>query len=97
MIMEFEWDADKAEENMRKHGISFAEAAETFSDPFGFVLRDDKHSGKEERFYWVGKSESGTVLTTRFTKRGGNIRIIGSGKWREFRRLYNEKAKFKKS
>ena len=49
--MEFEWDADKAEENMRKHGISFAEAAETFSDPLGFALRDDKHSSKEERFY----------------------------------------------
>ena len=44
-------------------------------------------------FYWVGKRSSGRVLTTRFTRRGTKIRIIGSAEWREFRRLYSEKAK----
>ena len=95
--MEFEWDEEKAEENLRKHKVSFAEAAESFSDPDGFVLRDDKHSITEERLYWIGKAFSGKILTTRFTKRAEKIRIIGSAEWREFKGLYHEKTKSKKS
>lgn len=95
--MDFEWDADKAEENVRKHQVTFSEAAESFSDTSGFALRDDKHSDSEERFYWTGKTASGRILTTRYTRRGEKIRIIGSAEWREFRRMYNEKAKPQKS
>ena len=45
--MDFEWDANKAEENLRKHKVTFSEAVETFSDPNGFVLSNEKHSKKE--------------------------------------------------
>jgi uncharacterized DUF497 family protein len=91
--MEFEWDLSKDTDNLRKHNVSFAEAVESFYDPDGFLLIDEKHSKTEQRFYWVGKSSPGRVLTTRFTRRGTKIRIIGSAEWREFRRRYNEKAK----
>jgi hypothetical protein len=91
--MEFEWDASKEADNLRKHRVTFVEAVESFFDPHGLLLVDEKHSGVEDRFYWVGKSSSGRVLTTRFTRRGAKIRIIGSAEWREFRRLYSEKAK----
>ena len=91
--MDFEWDTNKAEENLRKHKVSFSEAVESFSDPKGFALKNDQHSIEEQRFYWIGKTESGKILTTRFTRRGEKIRIIGSAEWREFRRLYNEKTK----
>jgi uncharacterized DUF497 family protein len=91
--MEFEWDARKEAENLRKHGVSFAEAVEFFFDPHGLLLADEKHSGVKGRFYWVGTCASGRVLTTRFTRRGTKIRIIGSAGWREFRRLSSEKAK----
>lgn len=90
--MEFEWDASKEADNLRKHGVSFAEAVESFFDPHGLLVVDEKHSHVEERFYWVGKTASGRVLTTRFTRRGRKIRVIGSAEWREFRRLYSEKA-----
>lgn len=90
--MEFEWDASKEAENLRKHRLSFAEAVESFFDPQGLLVVDEKHSKAEDRFYWVGKSASGRVLTTRFTRRAGKIRIIGCAEWREFRRLYSEKA-----
>jgi uncharacterized DUF497 family protein len=53
--VEFEWDLFKERENLRKHGIAFIEAVETFSDPDGFQLSDTKHSAEETRFYWVGK------------------------------------------
>ena len=95
--MEFEWDAEKEGENIRKHGVTFAAAVEAFLDPLGFALRDEKHSGAESRHYWVGKLPSGIVVTVRYTRRAGTIRIFGCAKWRNFRRLYDERAKNKKS
>lgn len=91
--MEFEWDLSKELVNVRKHGVTFPEAVESFMDPHGFQLTDAKHSREEGRFYWVGKSGTGRVLTTRFTRRGRKIRIIGSAEWRKFRRLYHETTK----
>lgn len=94
--MEFEWDAGKEAENLGKHGFSFAEAVEAFLDPLGFALRDEKHSKTESRHYWVGKTSSGTVVAVRYTRRAGKIRIFGCANWRNFRRLYDERAKAKK-
>lgn len=86
--MEFEWDAAKERENIRRYKVDFVEAVLSFLDPRGFQLVDEKHSGTEARFYWVGQSPRGRILTTRFTRRGETIRIIGSAEWRKFRRLY---------
>ena len=80
-------------ENLKKHGVDFMEAIETFSDPNGFQLKDVKHSIVEMRFFWVGKSRKGKVITARFTRRGNVIRIIGAAAWRKFGRLYNERTK----
>jgi uncharacterized protein len=93
--VEFEWDAGKELANIQKHKVGFAEAVETFFDPMAFQMIDRKHSRREPRFYWVGKSSQGRVLTTWFTKRGSVIRIIGSAEWRRFRRLYNETTESK--
>jgi uncharacterized DUF497 family protein len=90
--MDFEWDIEKELDNVKKHGVSFLEAIETFSDPDGFAMEDIKHSGNEARYYWIGKSRRGRILTTRYTRRGNNIRLIGSAEWREFRKLYYEKT-----
>ena len=32
--VEFEWDSNKAQSNLDKHGITFEEATEVFFDPF---------------------------------------------------------------
>lgn len=92
--MEFEWDEDKEQKNLVKHGISFARAVQTFRDPRGVMLVDLTHSEKEERLLWVGKDSDGKILTTRFTVRGKTIRIIGCGRWRKYRKIY-ENAKEK--
>lgn len=86
--MDFEWDDKKEQDNIKKHRVTFLEAVESFMDPGGFQLADPQHSGIEKRCYWVGKSASGRILTSRFTLRGSKIRIIGSAEWRKFRRLY---------
>ena len=82
----------KGIQNIRKHRVSFTEAVESFLDPHGIQVVDSKHSTQEKRLYWIGRISTGRVLTTRFTKRGDKIRIIGSAEWRRFRRIYHETA-----
>ena len=75
--MEFERDDKKDKANRKKHKVSFVEAVDTFFDPKGFQLIDESHSNDEKRYYWVGLSKSGRILTTYFSKRGNKIRVIG--------------------
>src|SRR5262249_27398640 len=90
---QFDWNEEKSSENKAKHGVSFYEAMWTFADPGGFQMVDIKHStDSERRFYWVGRSLYGRVLTTWFTYRKNQIRIIGSAEFRKFRRLYHERT-----
>jgi uncharacterized DUF497 family protein len=41
--MEFEWDLAKAESNLKKHGVSFAEAMAIFGDPLEVTISDPAH------------------------------------------------------
>ena len=72
--MEFEWDLAKEQANIDKHGHTFSEAIEAFQDSHGVQLVDQKHSLREHRFYWVGKVNSGKILTVWFTRR--RIRFV---------------------
>jgi uncharacterized DUF497 family protein len=38
---DFEWDEEKAQSNLDKHGVSFAEAATVFADPAAVYLEAD--------------------------------------------------------
>ncbi|MGZ8480551.1 MAG: BrnT family toxin [Candidatus Binatia bacterium] len=62
MRLEFEWDANKARLNLRRHGISFAEAKTVFNDPLLVTFSDDDHSEDEERFISIGLSGFNNVL-----------------------------------
>ena len=42
MPMEFEWDANKAQSNLRKHGVRFEDAVLVFDDP-QHLSRRDRH------------------------------------------------------
>jgi uncharacterized DUF497 family protein len=88
--MTFEWDENKNSENIDKHEVSFEVAQEAFFDKKRIIMRDQKHSKKEERFYCIGNDGNG-IITVRFTLRNNNIRIIGAGYWREGRQKYEEK------
>lgn len=74
----FEWDLEKELLNARKHGITFLEAIEVFADPHVIHLEDDKHSHLEQRFYAVGTTFKGEVITVRYAMRGQSIRIFGA-------------------
>lgn len=60
--MDFEWDLDKADRNLAKHGVSFAEASTTFGDPLSVTIADPLHSQGEERFVLFGMSDRGRLL-----------------------------------
>jgi len=47
-VLIFEWDEKKAKQNIKKHGISFEEAATVFGDPFSITIYDPLHSKDEE-------------------------------------------------
>jgi uncharacterized DUF497 family protein len=49
----FEWDDEKADSNLSKHGISFLEAATVFRDPLGILKQDIDHSIEEDRFLLI--------------------------------------------
>jgi uncharacterized protein len=85
--MTFEWDEEKNQSNITKHGVSFEDAQEAFFDENRIIIRDEKHSVQEERRFCLGKSREG-IVTVRFTMRNSNIRIIGAGYWREGRERY---------
>jgi uncharacterized DUF497 family protein len=74
----FEWDEDKAEANIKNHGIRFEEAMSVFTD-FGLTTRDDEsHSEYEQREIATGYSLRLRLLTVVFTERNGKTRIISA-------------------
>jgi len=86
----FEWDNSNAVENLPRHGLSFAEATAVFLDPWRIVVVDEAHSDAEPRYFCIGTPADGSVATVRFTLRGQRISLIGAGRWRKGRKLYEE-------
>jgi uncharacterized DUF497 family protein len=76
----FEWDADKAAANFKKHGVTFTEGATALDDPNALELIDNDSDPYEERFVVFGISNKGRVLAVTYTLRGKNIRIISARK-----------------
>lgn len=89
--MEFEWDPDKAAENLAKHGVSFEEAATVFRDTLSVTGRDPDHSVGEERFVTFGTSSSDRLLVVSHIERASRIRIISARtSTRRERKIYEE-------
>ncbi|WP_017715647.1 BrnT family toxin [Kamptonema formosum] len=89
--MEFEWDPNKAELNLEKHGVSFQEAATVFNDPLSATFPDPDHSARESRYIIIGRSRLGQLLVVAHTDRGEKVRIISARKaTRNEKRFYEE-------
>ncbi len=58
----FEWDPQKAQTNLKKHGILFEEAATVFKDPNALTVFDPDHSKDEDRWITMGISKTGRLL-----------------------------------
>jgi len=80
---DFEWDPQKAKQNVRKHGISFERAATVFLDPDALSVFDVRHGEHEDRWITLGMDRQGVLIVVCHTFRevGGSvasIRIISS-------------------
>lgn len=71
-----EWDARKAANNARKHGIQFADAVTALEDDRAITLRDD--SDDEERWVTLGLDALARILVVVYTWRGDRVRIISA-------------------
>lgn len=71
----FEWDPDKAAQNLIDHKVSFEQAAIACRDRFAVEWIDEREDYSEERFGLLGLYEH-EVLYVAYTERGDNIRII---------------------
>lgn len=79
--MEFEWDESKNKSNLLKHGVSFEEASQLFSqDVETLEIFDELHSDLEDRFISIGPIKRGLVLVV-WTERDADIIRIISARW----------------
>jgi uncharacterized protein len=75
--MNCEWDPMKAEANLAKHGVRFADAVIVFSDESALTI-DDPHPD-EERYVTIGIDALARVLVVVWTWRGEEtIRLISA-------------------
>ena len=85
------WDPEKARSNLRKHGITFEEAASVFRDVLSVTISDPLHSTDESRFVTIGRSDRGRTLVVVHSEVGETIRIIRARfATRDERRDYEE-------
>jgi uncharacterized DUF497 family protein len=78
MPLRFAWDARKAAANLRKHGVSFAEAATAFEDPLSITVAVPEHSTREARFVLIGRSKQRHLVVVAHVDRDDTIRIISA-------------------
>ena len=81
----FEWDPEKAKENLRRHRVSFERAATIFLDPHALSIFDAEHSEDEDRWITLGIDTSGSLLVTVHTfhpiePASARIRLISARK-----------------
>ncbi|MFQ5594270.1 MAG: BrnT family toxin [Anaerolineae bacterium] len=88
--MQFEWDEQKNQANIRRRGLDFADAAQVFDGPM-IVNLDTRQGYEEERWIGIGMTH-GRVVVIVYTERDDTIRIISMRKAlkHERKRYYEE-------
>jgi uncharacterized DUF497 family protein len=88
-----EWDDAKAAANLRKHRVSFEEAAEVFNDPSAFGDYDTKHSDDEARFFIIGLSSRRLLYIVYVERAGDVVHIISARRASKIERKIYEQAR----
>lgn len=89
--MRFEWDPRKAAANLKRHGVTFQEAATVFGDSLAITFQDPDHSDEEEREITFGLSIQKRLIVVSHTQRKDRTRIISARPMsRKERMIYEE-------
>jgi len=75
--MDYQWDKNKSESNLKKHGIDFADAVGVFEDDWALTL-DEPIVGGEQRFVTMGMDFLGRIIVVIYTYIVNTIRIISA-------------------
>ena len=76
----FDWDEEKNRKNIKKHKVSFEEAATVFYDENAIVFDDPDHSVGENRFLIIGVSKTDRlcIVSHCYSDEDEIIRIISA-------------------
>lgn len=89
--MKFEWDENKNQTNLEKHGVDFKQAKGVFYDKDRIEIPDTRKDYGENRIKIIGKAMD-LILSVIYTMRGAVIRIISArAASRKERQVYNHK------
>jgi uncharacterized DUF497 family protein len=88
----FEWDAANSDKNWHRHGVSQLEAEQVFFNR-PLVAAPSVYPGSEQRFFALGRSDSGRELTVVFAIRGKLVRVISARPMSRRERRNYEQAK----
>jgi uncharacterized DUF497 family protein len=92
--MSYTWHRKKAEANIHKHGINFADAVGVFEDD-NLLWQEDVDAYDEVRFIALGADYLGRILVVVFTMDEETIRIISARKADKYEReTYEERRRF---
>lgn len=95
MSLIFEWDAQKAKANHKKHGVSFEEAATVFGDFLSLTIPDYQHSFAESRYSTIGVSHYGKTIVVIHEDKGDNVRVISARLATKYEKKSYEESKKK--
>jgi uncharacterized DUF497 family protein len=93
------WDPVKAQSNLAKHGVSFAQAATVLLDALALTVFDAAHSQDEERWFTLGIASDGKLLAVAHTHQASSplevkVRIISAREaTRRERQQYEEEPR----
>lgn len=88
--MKFEWDENKNETNIERHGIDFYDAHLIFAHPM-LIKADTRKDYGERRLVGLGLLFEVAIVIV-FTKRADNIRVISIRRAnKNERKIYQEK------
>ncbi|WP_166666914.1 BrnT family toxin [Allofrancisella inopinata] len=87
----FEWDENKNQQNIEKHGFDFEDARDVIPENVIRITLDDRKDYTETRYNIFGKKNNREVIITA-TIRNGKYRIISFRKCnnREIKRFFKE-------
>lgn len=66
-VLNITWDDRKAQSNLTKHGVTFAQASTVMLDPLAITVFDATHSEHEERWFTIGLSSDRRLLAVSHT------------------------------
>ena len=78
LVAGFDWDAENARANLRKHGVDLADAVAVFEDERGLTMRDELTAVDEQRYLTMGTDMRGRILVVAYTWRESRIRLFSA-------------------